>query len=264
MEVSSFTGPKIKLFISFVLMPTLSVIIPTFNEAIYIKDALQSVQFADQIIVVDSFSTDETQEIAKPLATKILERKFDNFSAQKNYALEYVTGEWVLFIDGDERVTRSLEAEIKSILAQPKHSGYKINFPHFFMTRFLYSQSSDVLRLVKREGAHFTGLVHEKLHCSGSVGKLKQKMIHYTYKGLNHYITKKEKYAWFQAEQRQDKKKKTTYFHLFFKPTYRFFDSYIKRGGFRNGIPGLTVAAIDSYGVFSRYVKLILLNRGMK
>jgi glycosyltransferase involved in cell wall biosynthesis len=245
-------------------MPSLSVIIPTYNEADYIKDALVSVSFADQIIVIDSFSTDETRSIAQPLATQLLEREFDNFSAQKNYALEYATGDWVLFLDADERVTRTLEAEIKAAIAQSKHDGYKINFPHFFMTRFLYFQSNDVLRLVKREGAHFTGLVHEKLHCQGSVGKLKNKMIHYTYKGLLHYITKKEKYAWFQAEQRFEKKKRTTYFQLFFKPTYRFFDSFIKKGGFRNGVPGLTLAAIDSYGVFSRYVKLILLNRSMK
>jgi len=245
-------------------MPTLSVIIPTFNEANYIKDALQSVLFADEIIVVDSFSTDETKKIAEPFVTKILERQFDNFSDQKNYAISHATCDWILFLDADERVTHSLEAEIKSVLVQPKHDGYKINFPHFFMTRFLYFQSNDVLRLVKRDGAIFTGLVHEKLHCQGSIGKLKQKMIHYTYKGLNHYITKKEKYAWFQAEQRFEKKKKTTYFHLFFKPTYRFFDSYIKRGGFKSGVPGLTLSAIDAYGVFSRYVKLMLLNQGMK
>lgn len=245
-------------------MPTLTVIIPTFNEADYIEDALQSVAFADEIILIDSFSTDKTQEIAKTFGAKILERKFDNFSAQKNFALEHASGDWALFIDADERVTRSLEAEIKSTIAHPKHSGYKINFPHFFMTRFMYFQSNDVLRLVKKEGANFTGLVHEKLHCAGSIGKLKHKMIHYTYRGLHHYITKKEKYAWFQAEQRYKKKKKTTYIHLFFKPTYRFFNSYIQKGGFRNGIPGLTLAAVDAYGVFSRYVKLILLNKGMK
>ena len=245
-------------------MPTLTVIIPTFNEAEYIKDALQSVQFADKIIVVDSYSTDGTQEIVKNFGCTILERKFDDFSAQKNFAIDQVTSDWILFIDADERVTRSLEAEIKSVLQQPKHGGYKINFPHFFMNRFLYFQSNDVLRLVKREGAHFTGLVHEKLQCEGSVGKLKQKMIHFTYKGMNHYITKKEKYAWFQAKQRLEKNKKTTYFLLFFKPTYRFFDSFIKKGGFRNGIPGLVLATIDSYGVFSRYVKLMLLNRGIK
>ncbi|MDX1462404.1 MAG: glycosyltransferase family 2 protein, partial [Marinirhabdus sp.] len=78
------------------------------------------------------------------------------------------------------------------------------------------------------------------------------------------YITKKEKYAWFQAEQRFEKGEKTTYFKLVVKPTYRFFRSYILKGGFRDGVPGLTVAAVNAYGVFQRYVKLMLLHRGMR
>lgn len=79
-----------------------------------------------------------------------------------------------------------------------------------------------------------------------------------------HYISKKDSYAWFQAKQLLNKGKKATYFHLAFKPFYRFFSSYILRGGFRDGIPGLAVASINAYGVFSRYVKLILLQKGMK
>ncbi len=245
-------------------MPKLTVIIPTYNEANYIEDALKSVAFANEIIVVDSFSNDETVTIAKKYTSKIINRKFDNFSSQKNAAIAEASGDWLLFIDADERVTRSLEAEILQTLENPKHAGYKLNFPHFFMNRFLYHQSNDVLRLVKKDGAHFTGLVHEKLHCNGSIGKLKNKMLHYTYKGLMHYIHKKEKYAWFQAEQRQLKGKKTSYFQLFFKPTYRFFNSYIYKGGFWDGVPGLILAGLDSYGVFSRYAKLILLNKKMR
>ncbi len=245
-------------------MPRLSVIIPTFNEEAYIKDALFSVSFADEIIVIDSFSTDTTPEIAKKYATKFLERKFDNFSNQKNFALKEATGDWVLFVDADERVTHTLEAEIKQTIQNPKHGGYKINFPHFYMNRFLYHHSDDVLRLVKREGAKFSGSVHEKLICEGSIGKLKNKMLHFTYKGLDNYISKKESYAWFQAQQAFDKGKKATWLHLFFKPSYRFFRSFILKGGFRDGIPGLTVAAVNAYGVFERYVKLMLLKKGMR
>tara|TARA_R110002074_G_scaffold380772_1_gene559553 strand:- start:166 stop:903 length:738 start_codon:yes stop_codon:yes gene_type:complete len=245
-------------------MPTLSVIIPTFNEEAYIEDALFSVVFADEIIVIDSFSTDATPEIAKKYATKFLQRKFDNFSNQKNFALKEATGEWVLFLDADERVTHSMEAEIKETLQNPKHGGYKINFPHFYMNRFLYHHSDDVLRLVKRDGAEYAGSVHEKLHCEGSIGKLKNKMLHFTYKGLDNYILKKESYAWFQAQQLFDKGKKVTWFHLFFKPSYRFFRSFILKGGFRDGMPGMTVAAVNAYGVFERYVKLMLLQKGMK
>ncbi|SRX75583.1 glycosyltransferase family 2 protein [Aequorivita antarctica] len=245
-------------------MPKLTVIIPTFNEQAFLEDALFSVSFADEIIVVDSFSTDKTPEIAKKYATKFLQRKFDNFSNQKNFALKEATGDWILFVDADERVTHSLEAEIKETLQNPKHSGYKINFPHFYMNRFLYHHSDDVLRLVKREGAKFSGSVHEKLQCEGRIGKLKNKMLHFTYKGFDNYISKKESYAWFQAQQQFDKGKKTTWFHLLFKPTYRFFRSFILKGGFRDGVPGMTVAAVNAYGVFERYVKLMLLQRGMK
>ncbi|WP_271424861.1 glycosyltransferase family 2 protein [Aequorivita sinensis] len=245
-------------------MPKLTVIIPTFNEEAYLEDALFSVAFADEIIVVDSYSTDQTPEIAKKYATKFLQRAFDNFSNQKNFALKEATGDWILFIDADERVTHSLEAEILETLQNPEHGGYKINFPHFYMNRFLYHHSDDVLRLVKREGAKFTGSVHEKLHCNGSIGKLKNKMLHFTYKGLDNYIQKKESYAWFQAQQQFDKGKKATWFHLFIKPTYRFFRSFVLKGGFRDGVPGLTVAAVNAYGVFERYVKLMLLRKGIQ
>src|SRR5690554_2621111 len=200
------------------MTPTLTVIIPTYNEEAYIEDALFSVQFADEIIVVDSYSSDRTPEIAKKYASKFLERKFDNFSNQKNFALKEATGDWVLFIDADERVTHSLETEIIETLRNPKHGGYKINFPHFYMNRFLYNHSDNVLRLVKRDGAIFSGSVHEKLQCKGSIGKLKNKMLHFTYKGLENYIAKKEAYAWFQAQQQFEKGKRTGWFQLFFKP----------------------------------------------
>lgn len=245
-------------------MPKLSVIIPTFNEASYIEDALRSVRFADEIIVIDSNSTDSTVEIAMRYTTKILKRKFDNFSNQKNHALQYATGDWILFIDADERVTQALEAEIKRTLENPLHTGYKIKFPHFYMNRFLYHHSDFVLRLVKRDGVSFSGSVHEKLHVAGSVGKLRNHMLHYTYKGLEHYIEKKEKYAWYQAEQLFEQGKKANWFHLWFKPSYRFFRSYILKGGFMDGVPGLTVAAVNAYGVFQRYAKLRLLHKGMR
>lgn len=245
-------------------MPKLTVIIPTFNEEAYLEDALFSVSFADEIIVIDSFSTDKTPHIAKKHATKFLQRNFDNFSEQKNYALKEATGDWILFLDADERVTHSLETEILETIKNPFHSGYEINFPHFYMNRFLYNHSDNVLRLVKREGAYFSGTVHEKLHCTGSIGKLKNKMLHFTYKGLRNYVQKKEAYAWFQAQNLFEKKKKATWLHLFFKPGYRFFSSYILKGGILDGIPGLTVAAVNAYGVFQRYAKLLLLQKGIR
>lgn len=245
-------------------MTKLSVIIPTYNEQDYLENALHSVRFADEIIVVDSKSTDNTVTIAEQAGCKVVSRTFDNFSNQKNYALEFATGEWILFVDADERIPHALKIEILDAISSNKHAGYKLNFPHFYMNRFLYHHSDNVLRLVKRTNCRFEGLVHEKLIINGSIGKLKNPVLHFTYKGLQHYISKKDSYAWFQAEQMLKKGKKATYFHLAFKPFYRFFSSYILRSGFKDGIPGLTVATINAYGVFSRYVKLMLLQRGIR
>jgi glycosyltransferase involved in cell wall biosynthesis len=245
-------------------MATLTVIMPTYNEEAYVEAALRSVSFVDEIIVIDSFSTDRTLEISKKYTSHILQRTFDNFSNQKNFALEQATGDWILFLDADERITYPLQLEIQKAIESDSCSGYKLSFPHFFMNRFLHHHSSDVLRLVKREGTQYSGLVHEKLVVPGRIGKLKNPVLHFTYKGLDHYIQKRESYAWFQAEQLQKKGKRTSLFLLFFKPSYRFFSSYFLKGGFKDGIPGLAISAINAYGVFSRYVKLLLLQKGMR
>lgn len=245
-------------------MQTLTVIIPTFNEENYIQDCLRSVDFANQIIVVDSFSTDNTLSIVKNSKCEILQRKFDNFSNQKNEAIKQAKGDWVLFVDADERVTEKLKIEILSTINNANYNAYKIKFPHFYMNRFLYHTQNKVVRLVRNNSIHFEGEVHEKLIHNGSVGLLNNFMIHYTYKELFHYIKKKDSYAWFQAKMAKDKNKNATYIHLIFKPFYRFFHTYIIRRGFLDGIPGLAVATIDSYGVFSRYVKMILIEKGLK
>lgn len=245
-------------------MRTLSVIIPTYNEIDYIDDALKSVDFANEIIVIDSFSTDGTKEKALQLGCKVLERKFDNFSNQKNHAITYATGDWILFIDADERVSHKLKNEILSEIEKNKHAGYKLSFPHYYMNRFLYHKVDKVIRLVKNINVKFSGDVHEKLHVEGSIGSLKNFMIHYTYKGLFHLIQKKDSYSWFQANTSLKKGKKVTIFHLLFKPLYRFFSSYILKRGFLDGVPGLALASINAYGVFSRYVKMILIEKNIK
>jgi glycosyltransferase involved in cell wall biosynthesis len=245
-------------------MQTITVIIPTFNEENYIQDCLNSVSFANQTIIIDSFSSDTTLEIIKKYNCEVIQRKFDNFSNQKNEAIKLAKSDWILFLDADERVTEKLKYEILETITQPLYDAYKIRFPHFYMNRFLYHTENKVVRLVKNKDIHFEGEVHEKLIHKGSVGLLKNFMIHYTYKGLFNYIKKKDSYAWFQAKMSKDRNKKATYIHLIFKPFYRFFHTYFIRKGFLDGVPGLAVATIDAYGVFSRYVKMILIDKGLK
>ena len=245
-------------------MNKISVIIPTYNEENYIEDALKSVDFANEIIVIDSHSQDQTVAIAERYNCTVISRAFDNFSNQKNEAIKHATGDWILFLDADERVTQKLKHEILDAVQTTTYSGYKIKFPHFYMNRFLYHHVDTVLRLVKNNNLKFTGEVHEKLQMEGKVGVLKNFMLHFTYKGLFHYLSKKDKYAWFQANMRHKKGKKVTYFHLIFKPFYRFFHCYFIKRGFMDGVPGLAVASINAYGVLSRYAKLMLIKKGLK
>ncbi len=245
-------------------MSTISVIIPTLNEAAYLERCLYSVQFADEIIVIDSMSTDQTAAIAKAKGCQVIQREFDNFSNQKNHALSFATCDWVLFVDADERIPYPLQLEIIEAINSTHYVGYKLQFPHFFMNRFLVQQSSSVLRLIKRNECYFKGSVHEKLIVQGPISHLKTPVLHFTYKGLEHYLDKKDKYAWFQAQQLYERGKKATYFHLIFKPFYRFFHSFVLRGGFKDGWPAFAIAAANAYGVFSRYAKLMLLQKNLK
>lgn len=245
-------------------MKNITVIIPTYNEEDYIEDCLKSLHFAHQIIVIDSYSNDNTVAIAENYNCDIILRKFDNFSNQKNAAIEKATGEWLLFLDADERITPKLQIEILNTTETPKYLGYKLRFPHFYMNRFLYHTENKVTRLVENNNVYFTGDVHEKLNHNGETGILQAKVLHYTYKGLFCYIKKKDSYAWFQAKMGKEKNKKAGYFQLIFKPFYRFFHTYIIRRGIFDGVPGLAVAVIDSYGVFSRYVKMLLLEKNSK
>ena len=243
----------------------ISGLVITYNEEKNIVELIQNLSFVDEIIIVDSCSTDATKTLVSNYKeVQFVENQFQDFTKQRNLALSHAKYPWILFLDADERVTQKLKIEILETINNPKHKAYKIKFPHYYMNRFLYHTENKVVRLVENKNIRFEGLVHEKLLHDGSVGLLKNFMLHYTYKGLFHYIKKKDSYAWFQAKMSKEKNKSANYIHLIFKPLYRFFHTYIIRKGFLDGVPGLAVASIDAYGVFSRYVKMILLERDLK
>lgn len=245
----------------------LSVIILTRNEEFHISDAINSVSFADEIIVLDSYSDDATPKIITDfglVVNKLIYREFDNYCNQRNYAIAHSTGDWILFLDADERVTEKLKEEILRSIESDKFDAYKIWFPHYFMNRFLFHYTDKVVRLIKNKNVAFENEVHEKLILKSKPGVLKNYMVHLTYKGFFHFISKKDKYAWFQAKMSIDRGKKATLFLLFFKPFYRFFHTYFVKRVFLDGVPGLAAASIDAYGVFSRYAKMILMEKDLK
>ncbi|MEH0007151.1 MAG: glycosyltransferase family 2 protein [Flavobacteriales bacterium] len=249
------------------LMP-LTAIIPALNEAAVIERALQSVRFADEVILIDSESTDQTAAIAKRQGARIIKRKFDNFSAQKNFAIRQASHAWVLIVDADEEVTPDLRREIQTTLQAPYvKAGYWIYSTYHFMGRRIkYSgwQTYKKICLFQRDKAHYTGLVHEKMHIDGPVGFLKNKMENYSYRSFDHYTEKTGHYKWLQAKELKEKNKPLNLFHFIVKPAFRFFHHYIIRLGFLDGIQGFILATVLAYGVFTRYVKYWLLRRGLR
>ena len=250
-------------------MTKISAIIPTLNEEIHIADAIKSVSFADEIIVIDSYSTDKTLEIAEKLNVKIIKRKFDDFSSQKNFAIEQTKHPWVYILDADERVTIDVEKEILEAVKNPK------NFVAFYVRRSFYFagkkikysgwQRDKVIRLFLKEFCCYNGsLVHEVIETKGEVGFFKNNIDHFSYRDFDHYISKINQYSWLQAKELQDKGKNVNLYHILVKPPVRFFIHYIVRLGFLDGFAGFMIAKTQAFAVLSRYLKLWLLKKNLK
>ncbi len=236
-------------------------IIPTYNEEVHIEDAIKSILFADEIIVIDSFSTDKTVELAKKYAVRVMQRVFDDFSSQKNYAIDKAKYNWIYVLDADERVNDSLKEEILKALRDPSH------FVGFYVYRFFYyfdkrinfggNRRDKVLRLFRKDRCRYNGdLVHEKIKFEGKVGKFTNSIEHYSYHSFEHYNNKLEHYASLRAMSLYNKKSAVNIFHTQIKPPVRFFIDFIYKFGVLDGKPGLVLALHNYRGVKARYKKL--------
>lgn len=250
-------------------MKKITAIIPTLNEEANIEEAIKSVKFADEIIVIDSFSTDRTVELAKKHGVKAVQREFDDFSSQKNYAINLAKNDWIYILDADERITTALENELLKTVENPKgYVGFYVRRTFFFMgkrIKFSGHRRDRVVRLFLKNNCRYNGnLVHEVIKAEGKLGILKNRIDHFSYRNFDHYIVKLNRYAWLQAKQYNEKTGVLTPFHFVIKPMWRFFKHYIIQGGFRDGIPGMVISYLHSYAVFMRYVKIWLLRRNLK
>lgn len=252
-------------------MNKISAIIPTYNEEGNIKEAIQSCSFADEIIVVDSFSTDNTVEIARSFPeVKVLEHEYINSAAQKNWTIPQVAHNWVFVLDADERTTPALIEEIKNTVALVNNtSAYWIPRANYFMGKHLrYVWKGDaVVRLFKKDDCKYQEKhVHAEIETKGEISHLKNHLIHDTYehKGLESHVIKNYRYSTWAAYDRVDKIKKVTFFHLAVKPAFAFFKRYIMRGGILDGKQGFIVSAFGAWSVFLRNVKIWRMHNGEK
>ncbi|MEW6618454.1 MAG: glycosyltransferase family 2 protein [bacterium] len=236
----------------------ISVIIITYNEEENIKDCLESVKWADEIVVVDSKSSDKTVEICKEYTDKIIQRKWEGYGLQKQFALEKATSEWVLSIDADERVTAQLKDEI--LQSQLNKDGYYIPFKFYWLGRELrYGGCGHEkhIRLFKRQKAKFTqALVHEDLFIDGEIGYFKNYILHFSYKDIRDYFERFNQYSGIEALKKFNQGEKVIFTLQILLSCVDFISRYIFKLGFLDGTQGFLWAIFSSFHRLVKYAKL--------
>ncbi|NGM88887.1 glycosyltransferase family 2 protein [Parapusillimonas sp. SGNA-6] len=245
---------------------TLSVIIITKNEAANIGACIDSVAFADEIIVLDSGSTDDTCRIALGKGAKVSSTDdWPGFGPQKNRALDLATGDWILSIDADERVTEDLAQEIQREMTAPRADAYRIPRLSNFCGRWIRHSGwwpDYVLRLFRRGTARFTdAAVHESLRSTSTVADLHSHFLHYPYADLEAYVAKINRYSTDAAVMMHAQGRKTGLAGATGHAVWTFVRHYLLRRGFLDGKEGFILAVMAAMGSFIRYNKLILLNK---
>lgn len=241
-------------------MEKLSVTIITLNEEDYIRDALESIKWADEIVVVDSGSTDKTLDICREYTDKVYSNKWPGFVAQKNFATDKASHRWILSIDADERVTAKLAEEIRGQLSSPQADAYYFPRRVFYLGRWInYSgwYPDFKVRLFDRKKCRWEGkYIHESVKVNGHTEYFKADLAHYTYKDISHHVRTMNSFTSISAREYYEKGKSCGLSNILFRPPFTFMKKYILKQGFRDGLPGFIIAVSTAYYVFLKYVKL--------
>jgi glycosyltransferase involved in cell wall biosynthesis len=238
---------------------SLSVILITSNEEANIGACLESVAFADEIVVVDSGSTDSTVEIAERFGAKVvIKDDWPGFGLQKQRALDLATSDWVLSIDADERIPEALRSQMLAAMADGACAGYRLNRLSWFLGRPMRHggwHPDRVLRLVRRESARFSAdIVHERLLVEGIVGDLSEPMLHYSYTSVDDVLRKMRAYALDSAAQRRQTGAKAGLGVAIARSLTGFLRAYVLQAGFMDGKRGFVAACFKAQETFWRYI----------
>lgn len=240
-------------------MPRLSAIIITKNEAANIAECLDSVAFADERIVIDGGSSDDTAEIARRNGARVVAHDFAGFGPQKNFALAQASGDWVLAIDADERVGAALAAQIKQATDRGDADGYEIPRLSSFCGRVMRHSGwypDYVLRLFRRGRARFSGdAVHERVICDGPVARLSEPITHTPVIRIEDALSRMERYSTASAAMLIASGRRVTIMSGILHGSWTFIRTYILRAGFRDGREGFVLATLNARGSYHRYMK---------
>lgn len=239
----------------------LSVAIITLNAASQLEACLQSVRFAEEIVVVDSGSTDGTPALAERFGARVIQQEWLGFGPQKQFAVEEAGHDWVLCLDADERVTPELQVAIENALQNPSTAAFRFPRCNRFLGRYLkhgegYPDWS--LRLFDRRQARWSDdAVHEKVETKSRIAELTGDLQHDSAESLTAYLNKQNRYTTLAAEMALAAGKRASFGRIAFSPVVRFIKFYFIRQGFRDGLPGLIHIAIGCFNSFMKYSKML-------
>jgi len=250
----------------------LTVTVIAHNEAPDIAAALESVAWADEVIVIDSHSEDGTVDVARRTGAHVEVRDWAGYGAQKNYAAARAANDWILSIDADERVSPGLATAIRELLQRgPVSPGYRLSRVSHYLGRWIRSTDwypDYHLRLYDRRAARWSERkIHESVETLDHAMKVRRlprlegELLHFPYRDISEHLAKIDRYTTLAAEQWDAEGKRGTAIQAFIYPRLAFFRNYVLRGGFRDGQAGLLISLLNSYYVFLKYAKLLELQR---
>jgi glycosyltransferase involved in cell wall biosynthesis len=241
--------------------PKISVYMITYNNERTVEKAVKSVTWADEIVVVDSFSTDKTVEICRKFTDRVFQRTWPGFRDQYQYAADLTTHPWAMFVDADEEVSRELAQEIRKVVNENRDEvhGFIVYRRTYYLGRWIryggwYPDYE--IRLYRRDKGKWEGGLHAKVVVGGKVGSLNNPYLHYTYRDISDQIQKVDRYSGIAAEDMLEEGEKFSLLKLLFRPLFRFVKEYLFKSGFRDGVPGLVIITATMFYVFMKYAKL--------
>lgn len=240
--------------------PRLAAVVITFNEEERLRACLESLAWADEIVVVDAESSDKTVLVAREFTDRVVVRPWAGFAEQKNFALDLASGDWVLSVDADEEVSPELRDEIRGVLAGgARHDGYAVPRRNIFWGEWvrhggLYPDWQ--LRLFRRGRGRFVhSAVHESVEVAGPVGRLRGALVHRSYRDVADFLERANRYSALAADEWARRRRPVRPSDLVLRPLGRFLSMYVARGGFLDGWRGLLLATLYAYYVFMRAAK---------
>lgn len=241
--------------------PKISCCIITYNEEYNIHDCLESVKWVNEIVVVDSFSTDKTTEIAKSYTDKVILNKWGGYIEQKNFALSCAEGDWILCLDADERVTPELKEEILKVVEDNLSvDGYCIKRHTYYLGKWINHcgwYPDYKIRLIRRGKGKWGGVnPHDKILVDGETGYLKEEMHHLTYRNFAYQLKIINRFSDVFVHESMKRGRKTNLIFMFLHPPIKFLEVYVWRAGFLDGLQGFIIAIASSFYVFTKHVKL--------